>query len=60
MSESGGDIISVQRGDFIGIRSDGFTMPFATADVIYVNAGTTGPAASWLDNLNDGGRLLFR
>lgn len=28
-------------------------------DAIYVNAGATRPAASWLDALNEGGRLLF-
>ncbi|HEY6433017.1 MAG TPA: rRNA adenine N-6-methyltransferase family protein [Acetobacteraceae bacterium] len=41
------------------LQGDGFTMPFALADVIYVNAGTTGPATAWLDNLKDGGRLLL-
>jgi protein-L-isoaspartate(D-aspartate) O-methyltransferase len=29
------------------------------ADVIYVNAGASHPLASWLDALNDGGRLIF-
>jgi protein-L-isoaspartate(D-aspartate) O-methyltransferase len=28
-------------------------------DAIYVNAGATRPVASWLDALNDGGKLLF-
>lgn len=28
-------------------------------DVIYVNAGATGPVQSWLDALRSGGRLLF-
>jgi len=28
-------------------------------DAIYVNAGATRPVASWLDALNEGGRLLF-
>jgi protein-L-isoaspartate(D-aspartate) O-methyltransferase len=29
------------------------------ADVIYVNAGATRPAAAWLDALNENGRLVF-
>jgi protein-L-isoaspartate(D-aspartate) O-methyltransferase len=29
------------------------------ADVIYVNAGCTRPAESWLDRLADGGRLIL-
>lgn len=28
-------------------------------DAIYVNAGATRPEASWLDALNEGGKLLF-
>jgi protein-L-isoaspartate(D-aspartate) O-methyltransferase len=28
-------------------------------DAIYVNAGATRPVASWLDALNEGGKLLF-
>jgi protein-L-isoaspartate(D-aspartate) O-methyltransferase len=32
---------------------------FDQADVIYVNAGCTRPAESWLDRLADGGRLIL-
>ena len=32
---------------------------FDKADVIYVNAGCTAPAESWLDGLADGGRLIL-
>ncbi len=38
---------------------DGAAIPLAGADVIYVNAGTTGPAENWLDALNDGGRMIL-
>ena len=41
------------------LAGDGAAIPFAPADVIYVNAGATGPARSWLDNLKDGGRLIL-
>ena len=41
------------------VHGDGITWPFAPADVIYVNAGVTRPADSWLDRLNDGGRLVL-
>ena len=41
------------------IHGDGFAMAFDAADVIYVNAGTTGPAEPWLDSLRDGGRLIL-
>ena len=41
------------------VSGDGTTMLFDRADVIYVNAGVTRPAESWLDNLADGGRLLL-
>jgi protein-L-isoaspartate(D-aspartate) O-methyltransferase len=41
------------------LQGDGFSMPFDTADVIYVNAGVTHPADIWLDRLNDGGRLIL-
>lgn len=37
------------------VEADGATMPFAAADVIYVNAGTTRPAEMWLDRLTEGG-----
>jgi protein-L-isoaspartate(D-aspartate) O-methyltransferase len=33
--------------------------PLPACDVLYVNAGATGPLAVWLDALKTGGRLLF-
>ena len=41
------------------IEGDGAQVSFDVADVIYVNAGCTRPAARWLDNLADGGRLIL-
>jgi protein-L-isoaspartate(D-aspartate) O-methyltransferase len=41
------------------IEGDGAVVPFGQADVIYVNAGATGPAAAWLDRLAEGGRLIL-
>ena len=41
----------------IGASASETALP--AADVIYVNAGATHPLASWLDALNDGGRLIF-
>lgn len=41
------------------IQGDGTTIDFDTADVIYVNAGATRPANSWLDRLAEGGRLIL-
>jgi protein-L-isoaspartate(D-aspartate) O-methyltransferase len=41
------------------IEGDGTQVPFDPADVIYVNAGCTRPAARWLDGLADGGRLIM-
>src|ERR1700704_5262728 len=41
------------------IEGDGALISFDTADVIYVNAGCTRPAESWLDRLADGGRLIL-
>jgi protein-L-isoaspartate(D-aspartate) O-methyltransferase len=41
------------------IQGDGSTVDFAPADVIYVNAGATHPAAIWLDRLCDRGRLIL-
>ncbi len=38
---------------------DGARVPFDEADLIYVNAGATQPAPSWLDRLKDGGRLIL-
>lgn len=41
------------------VHGDGALAPFDTANVIYVNAGATRPADSWLDRLADGGRLVL-
>ena len=41
------------------IEGNGALVPFDEADVIYVNAGCTRPAESWLDRLADGGRLIL-
>ncbi|MBO1908649.1 methyltransferase domain-containing protein [Microvirga sp. 3-52] len=41
------------------IQGDGASAPFGMADVIYVNAGTTKPADTWLDQLRDRGRLIL-
>jgi protein-L-isoaspartate(D-aspartate) O-methyltransferase len=41
------------------LQGDGGTIPFDAAEVIYVNAGATRPAESWLDGLKDGGRLIL-
>jgi protein-L-isoaspartate(D-aspartate) O-methyltransferase len=41
------------------VQGDGTSIEFAPADVIYVNAGVTGPAKMWLDKMADGGRLIL-
>jgi protein-L-isoaspartate(D-aspartate) O-methyltransferase len=41
------------------LEGNGATMPFDPADVIYVNAGVTHPADTWLDGLSDDGRLIL-
>jgi protein-L-isoaspartate(D-aspartate) O-methyltransferase len=41
------------------VPGDGASADFDLADVIYVNAGATRPADSWLDRLRDGGRLIL-
>jgi protein-L-isoaspartate(D-aspartate) O-methyltransferase len=41
----------------IGASASEAALP--AADVIYVNAGATHPLASWLNSLNNGGRLIF-
>jgi protein-L-isoaspartate(D-aspartate) O-methyltransferase len=41
------------------VEGDGARVSFDAADVIYVNAGCTRPAESWLDRLADGGRLIL-
>jgi protein-L-isoaspartate(D-aspartate) O-methyltransferase len=41
------------------IHGDGATIPLEPADVIYVNAGASRPADSWLDALKPGGRMVL-
>ncbi|NOT39876.1 MAG: methyltransferase domain-containing protein [Alphaproteobacteria bacterium] len=41
------------------VAGDGTTAPFDAADVIYINAGATRPADTWLDRLSDKGRLII-
>jgi protein-L-isoaspartate(D-aspartate) O-methyltransferase len=41
------------------LEGDGASLPFDAAEVIYVNAGVTHPAETWLDGLSDGGRLIL-
>jgi protein-L-isoaspartate(D-aspartate) O-methyltransferase len=41
------------------VRGDGARVEFDSADVIYVNAGATKPAETWLDRLMKGGRLIL-
>src|SRR5262249_39887216 len=41
------------------LQGNGASIPFEPADVIYVNAGATRPAETWLDGLKEGGRLIL-
>jgi len=41
------------------IQGDGTTTPLKPSDVIYINAGAVRPLNTWLDALNDGGRLVL-
>jgi protein-L-isoaspartate(D-aspartate) O-methyltransferase len=41
------------------VEGDGALVSFDRADVVYVNAGCTRPAESWVDRLADGGRLIL-
>ena len=41
------------------VHGDGARVVFEPADVIYVNAGATRPAASWLEQLKEGGRPIL-
>ena len=41
------------------IHGDGAKIPLEPADVIYVNAGASRPADSWLDALKPGGRMVL-
>jgi protein-L-isoaspartate(D-aspartate) O-methyltransferase len=48
-----------EAGNVRVVQGDGTRVPFDPADVILVNAGATRPADSWLDRLNEGGRLIL-
>jgi len=41
------------------VQGDGSQVAFDAADVVYVNAGATRPADTWLDRLREGGRLIL-
>jgi len=41
------------------VQGDGARVPFDSADVIYVSAGATKPAETWLDRLAENGRLIL-
>jgi protein-L-isoaspartate(D-aspartate) O-methyltransferase len=41
------------------LHGDGFAMPLKPSDAIYVNAGVARPADSWLDAMEDGGRMIL-
>jgi len=41
------------------LQGDGSVAAFAPADVIYVNAGASRRAETWLDGLKEGGRLIL-
>jgi len=41
------------------IHGDGAKIPIEPADVIYVNAGASRPADTWLDALKPGGRMVL-
>ena len=41
------------------VAGDGSTDPLEPADVIFVNAGTTRPAETWLNALKECGRLIL-
>ena len=41
------------------LEGDGTTIPLEPCDVIYVNAGAVRPMNTWLDALNDAGRLVL-
>jgi protein-L-isoaspartate(D-aspartate) O-methyltransferase len=47
------------RSNVSVLEGNGATVTFDQADVIYVNAGVTHPAARWLDALSVGGRLII-
>jgi protein-L-isoaspartate(D-aspartate) O-methyltransferase len=41
------------------VHGDGLTAPFDPANLIYLNAGVTGPGDHMLDRLLDGGRMML-
>jgi protein-L-isoaspartate(D-aspartate) O-methyltransferase len=41
------------------VQGDGARVPFDSAAIIYVSAGATKPAETWLDRLAEGGRLIL-
>jgi len=41
------------------VHGDGARVPFDSANVIYVSAGATKPAETWLDRLAENGRLIL-
>jgi protein-L-isoaspartate(D-aspartate) O-methyltransferase len=41
------------------VHGDGARVSFDSADIIYVNAGATKPAETWLDGLAENGRLIL-
>jgi len=63
--EYDGELAARAKVNFAGdrnvgiIEGDGAQIAFDPADVIYVNAGCTRPAESWLDRLRDGGWLIL-
>jgi protein-L-isoaspartate(D-aspartate) O-methyltransferase len=53
-------IENLKPWDNVEVRiASGVNDKLPRCDAIYVNAGATRPVASWLDALNEGGRLLF-
>jgi protein-L-isoaspartate(D-aspartate) O-methyltransferase len=51
---------NLEPWDSVEVRAASGTVDaLPPCDLIYVNAGATHPAASWLDALNDNGRLVF-
>ena len=41
------------------VHGDGARVLFDSADIVYVSAGATKPAETWLDRLAEGGRLIL-
>lgn len=41
------------------VHGDGFAVDLESADVIFINAGSTRPSSKWLDAMSPNGRLLF-